>query len=64
MRVADDVLQKLLSPVHQFLIPLFQRSYVWEQKNWQELWDDLMDLIDPKGPTDVPPQSGRVAALG
>lgn len=26
----------------QNLIPLFQRSYTWEKKDWQALWEDLM----------------------
>ena len=50
MKANEDVLQRVLSPAIQFLIPLFQRSYVWEQKNWLQLWDDLLALIEAEGP--------------
>lgn len=29
-------------------IPLFQRSYRWTGKNFDELWDDLQEIIDEK----------------
>ena len=27
-----------------FVLPRFQRAYTWEQKQWQTLWDDLLQL--------------------
>jgi uncharacterized protein with ParB-like and HNH nuclease domain len=30
----------------QNLIPLFQRPYTWEEKNWATLWEDLMTQYD------------------
>ncbi|MDD9955245.1 MAG: DUF262 domain-containing protein [Anaerolineaceae bacterium] len=27
-----------------FVLPRFQRAYTWEQKQWQTLWDDLLEL--------------------
>ncbi len=29
----------------QFLIPFFQRAYVWKVENWQELWDDVLEEL-------------------
>jgi Protein of unknown function DUF262/Protein of unknown function (DUF1524) len=29
-----------------FVVPRFQRDYKWEQDNWEELWQDLIDVID------------------
>jgi uncharacterized protein with ParB-like and HNH nuclease domain len=26
----------------QSIIPLFQRPYTWNKRNWQALWDDIM----------------------
>lgn len=26
------------------MLPRFQRAYTWEQKQWQTLWDDLLEL--------------------
>ncbi len=41
-------LESLLEDRKQFVVPLFQRSYSWKKKNWEELWRDLMDIYDPK----------------
>ena len=27
----------------QFLVPLFQREYVWEKKHTERLWDDIKE---------------------
>lgn len=35
----------------QNLIPLFQRPYAWERKNWQALWDDIMIQYESDGNT-------------
>ena len=26
----------------QSIIPLFQRPYTWEKRNWQTLWEDIL----------------------
>ncbi len=31
----------------QYMVPLFQRAYSWEKKQWQELWNDIKDLCEP-----------------
>jgi uncharacterized protein with ParB-like and HNH nuclease domain len=33
----------------QSIIPLFQRRYSWSRKNWDRLWDDLVELIETGG---------------
>ena len=30
----------------QSIIPLFQRPYTWNKRNWQSLWDDIMSYYD------------------
>jgi uncharacterized protein with ParB-like and HNH nuclease domain len=30
----------------QSVIPLFQRRYSWTKKNWERLWDDIVELMD------------------
>lgn len=32
-------------PTH-FVVPFFQRSYVWGVDNWNELWDNIIDVKD------------------
>jgi uncharacterized protein with ParB-like and HNH nuclease domain len=28
----------------QYIVPLFQRTYSWGKKEWQDLWDDILEL--------------------
>src|SRR5437879_1008764 len=37
----------LFAPQVQFVVPLFQRPYVWnKEKNWEPLWSDLKRVAD------------------
>lgn len=31
---------------YQFIIPFFQRAYVWDNDNWEVLWDHLMEELE------------------
>lgn len=33
----------------RYIVPHFQRFYVWGDKEWQKLWDDIANLLDPTG---------------
>ena len=47
MQAHENNLRKLLeSNTQQYIVPLFQRFYVWEKPAWQRLWDDLTELLD------------------
>lgn len=47
MQAHENHLRKLLeSNSQQYIVPLFQRFYVWEKPAWQRLWDDLTELLD------------------
>ena len=39
-------IQTLIEGLQQYIVPLFQRSYSWEQKQWDRLWDDLKEIAD------------------
>lgn len=34
-------LYELLHGWNQYVIPVFQRKYVWRKSDWQRLWDDV-----------------------
>ena len=36
----------LLRGGYQYVIPIFQRTYVWQHKQWVDLWEDLKDLLE------------------
>ncbi|HEV2528230.1 MAG TPA: DUF262 domain-containing protein [Thermomicrobiales bacterium] len=42
-------LQQLFSGTQQFVIPIYQRQYSWEQRDWQALWDDILDVYEEGG---------------
>jgi len=44
---ADDVtLRDIFEAAYQYLIPVFQRYYSWEEDNWVQLWEDVLDLYE------------------
>ncbi len=46
MKASETSLRNLLEGTKQFQIPLFQRPYSWEKKNWETLWEDLINLYN------------------
>ncbi len=50
MQANEDRLRKLLDTTVQFIIPLFQRFYVWGEDAWKTLWNDLMELGEDTDP--------------
>ena len=49
MKASETNLGKIAERTAQYLVPLFQRPYSWEKKQWQELLTDLIDLCDTEG---------------
>jgi uncharacterized protein with ParB-like and HNH nuclease domain len=50
MKASETKFQHLIEGTKQYIVPLFQRAYSWDKKEWDVLWDvlwdDLMDLCD------------------
>ena len=47
MEVAETSFNDIISPHGtQFVIPIWQRLYSWEEKEWDDLWEDLMNLYE------------------
>jgi alkylated DNA nucleotide flippase Atl1 len=48
MRAEQRAIYELLQPKSQFLMPEFQRRYVWTKDDVQRLWDDIYSVsLDP-----------------
>ena len=48
---ADDVLFKqLLNQNTQYVVPLYQRTYNWTERQWEQLWDDIVDIYSLPSP--------------
>lgn len=39
-------ISEFLNGTKQMLVPLFQRSYEWSSKEWEVLWDDLLEQYE------------------
>ena len=50
MHANQTDVQKILGGVQQYVIPLFQRPYTWETRQWKKLWDDLLELSEEDKP--------------
>ena len=46
MQASETTIRKLIEGSKQYVIPLFQRPYSWNQKHWSTLWQDVMELVD------------------
>ena len=50
MQAKETKLQDIIEGTKQYVIPLFQRTYSWEQKEWKILWEDIVELCEAKNP--------------
>ena len=46
MKASETNFQALIEGTKQYVVPMFQRPYSWQKKQWQELLDDLTDLYE------------------
>ncbi len=46
MKASETKFQSIIEGTQQYVVPLFQRSYSWDKKEWQVLWDDLVYLYE------------------
>jgi uncharacterized protein with ParB-like and HNH nuclease domain len=50
MQASETKLQPIIEGTKQYVVPLFQRSYSWDKKEWEILWNDLCDLCKADKP--------------
>src|SRR5260370_34518007 len=46
MKASETHLGKILEGTNQFVVPLFQRPYTWDESRWKVLWSDLVELCE------------------
>lgn len=46
MEAAEAKVQKVLEGTKQFLVPHYQRPYSWREREWGELWRDVVELTE------------------
>ena len=50
MQAKETKLQDIIEGTKQYVIPLFQRTYSWTNKEWEILWKDLVELCEAENP--------------
>jgi len=50
MQAKETKLQDIIEGTKQYVIPLFQRTYSWTNKEWEVLWKDLIELCEMENP--------------
>ena len=49
MKAGELTLQGTLTAQQQYMIPIFQRYYAWDTREWEELWEDIRELREKPG---------------
>src|ERR1035437_7469708 len=44
METNQNKISALLGRPVQYVLPMFQRRYSWEEKQWKKLWGDIVDI--------------------
>jgi uncharacterized protein with ParB-like and HNH nuclease domain len=44
----EKTIKQMIEGSTQYIIPLYQRAYEWNRKEWKDLWDDLIDQYEDK----------------
>lgn len=52
MKASETSLQPVIEGTKQYVVPLFQRTYSWDAKEWDVLWQDLLELCEEENPRD------------
>lgn len=51
MQANETKFQPIIEGTKQYVVPLFQRPYSWDKKEWDVLWDDLVWLCENEEPS-------------
>lgn len=46
MIASETKIQAIIEGTKQYIVPLFQRRYSWDKKEWQVLWNDITELCE------------------
>ena len=50
MKAREVIFQDLLNGKLQYRVPLFQRTYSWDEDQWERLWDDILEIYAMPNP--------------
>ena len=44
-----ELLSVLGDSTIRFVVPVYQRSYAWQEEHWERLWDDILAIAGEQG---------------
>ncbi len=50
MKANETKLSKLIEGTNQYVVPHFQRPYTWKRKDWDAIWENVVDLLPKDDP--------------
>ena len=50
MQASETKLQQIIEGTKQYVVPLFQRAYSWKKRDWELLWNDIVELCSTDKP--------------
>lgn len=45
MQAVEYTLGKFIEGKKQYIVPRYQRHYSWEKQQWEQLWQDVENLL-------------------
>ena len=46
---SDQTFRKLMGYGLVYRVPMFQRDYSWTEQEWDDLWQDIVAMLEPGG---------------
>jgi hypothetical protein len=52
LKTQDVTFLELIGNGKKYRVPSFQRDYAWEEEQWEDLWSDILELLNAPGSFD------------
>jgi hypothetical protein len=49
LKTQDVTFLELIGHGKKYRVPSFQRDYAWEEEQWEDLWSDILELLNAPG---------------
>ncbi len=49
LKTQDVTFLELIGNGKKYRVPSFQRDYAWEEEQWEDLWNDILELLNAPG---------------
>ncbi len=63
MNASPQLIKNIIHGQHRYIIPVFQRYYVWDEENWELLWDTIREAYAEKANDKQPPRKRFLGSI-